>query len=195
VRDGEGGLPADRIAALRRMEKAEHAEAVTPPALTGVGHKLRTAWLKQVLLESGRARPWMPVRMPQFGPANVGKLHEVLARLEGAAPDDVPHSVKMDAARMTAGRLLVGKSALACVSCHDLAGVPSTGARGPDLASMSKRVRYEWYRRWLEQPQRIAPGTRMPAVFAEGRSPLGKILGGNADAQAEAMWGYLSAGR
>ncbi len=73
-RDGEGGLSADNIEALRRMDKAEHAETVTPPALTGVGHKLRTPWLREVLLEVGRARPWMPLRMPQFGPANVGKL-------------------------------------------------------------------------------------------------------------------------
>ncbi len=66
------------------------------------------------------------------------------------------------------------------------------GARGPDLAGMSKRVRYEWYRRWLEQPQRLSPGTRMPAIFAGRRSPLEKILDGKPDAQAEAMWGYLS---
>jgi mono/diheme cytochrome c family protein len=193
--NGEGGLSAQRIEALRRKEKAEYAETVTPPALTGVGHKLRTPWLKAVLVEAGRARPWMPLRMPQFGPANVGRLPEALARLEGSEPDDTLHTVKLDAAAMTAGRLLVGKSALACVSCHDPAGKANTGARGPDLAGMSKRVRYEWYRRWLEQPQRISPGTRMPTVFTDGRSPLPKVLGGNADAQAEAMWGYLSARR
>jgi mono/diheme cytochrome c family protein len=193
ARDGEGGLSARRIEALRRLEKAEYAETVTPPALTGVGHKLRTPWLKEVLLESGRARPWMPLRMPQFGPANVGKLPEALARLEGAEVADHLHTVKLGVAAMAAGRFLVGKSALACVSCHDFAGKANTGARGPDLSEMSKRVRYDWYRRWLEQPQRISPGTRMPTVFTGGRSPLMKVLGGNADAQAEAMWGYLAA--
>ncbi len=59
---------------------------------------------------------------------------------------------------------------------------------------MNQRVRHDWYRRWLEQPQRIQPGTRMPAVFLDGKSLLDKVLGGNADAQADAMWAYLSLG-
>ena len=38
------------------------------------------------------------------------------------------------------------------------------------------------------------PGTKMPTVFPEGRSLLDKVLNGNADAQADAMWAYLSLG-
>ena len=63
----------------------EHVEAVSPPTLTGVGLKLQTLWLKLVLLDAGRARPWMGLRMPQYGAANVGKLSVALAGLEGAA--------------------------------------------------------------------------------------------------------------
>ena len=59
---------------------------------------------------------------------------------------------------------------------------------------MNQRVRYDWYRRWLEQPQRMQPGTRMPTVFTDGKSLLDKVLDGDADAQAEAMWAYLSLG-
>jgi hypothetical protein len=55
-------------------------------------------------------------------------------------------------------------------------------------------VRYDWYLRWLEQPQRMQPGTRMPSVFTDGKSLVANVLGGQAEPQAEAMWGYLSLG-
>lgn len=193
-RDGAGGLTPETVEELRKYEKAENAEAVTPPPLTGVGHKLRTSWLRQVLTQAGRARPWMGLRMPQFGAANVGQLPEALTALDGTVPDDTVHQVPLTPAKVEAGRTLVGKNALGCVSCHDIAGVPNTGTRGPDLALMNQRVRHDWYRRWLEQAQRMQPGTRMPTVFPDGRSLLPAVLGGDANAQAEAMWAYLSLG-
>ena len=42
ARDGEGGLSPQLSEELRRYEKADNSEAITPPTLTGVGHKLRT---------------------------------------------------------------------------------------------------------------------------------------------------------
>ncbi|HWG42855.1 MAG TPA: hypothetical protein VN688_08730, partial [Gemmataceae bacterium] len=193
-RDGDGGLSAAMLERLRREENAENIEAVRPPSLTGIGHKLRTPWLRQVLLRGGRARPWMSLRMPQFGEHNIGRLPEALASLEGTEADDTIHKITRTAAKIEAGRYLVGKNAFSCISCHDLAGIANTGTRGPDLALMNQRVRYDWYRRWLEQPQRMQPGTRMPTVFAEGKSLLDKVLDGKADTQADAMWAYLSLG-
>jgi cbb3-type cytochrome oxidase cytochrome c subunit len=193
-RNGDGGLSVTMLGQQRRYEIADNDEAVSPPPLTGVGHKLRTPWLRQVLLGTGRARPWMGVRMPQFGAANIGRLPEALAALEGTEPDDTIYQPERTAAKIEAGRYLVGKNALGCISCHDLAGIANTGTRGPDLASMTQRIRYDWYRRWLQQPQRMQPGTRMPAVFADGKSLLDKVLDGKADAQADAMWAYLSLG-
>ncbi len=193
-RNGEGGLTPEIVEGLRKYEKAENAEAVSPPPLTGVGHKLRAPWLRQVLTQAGRARPWMGLRMPQFGPANVGHMPEALAALEGADPDNQVHQVPLTAAKIEAGRMLVGKQAFGCISCHDIAGVANTGTRGPDLALMSQRVRYPWYRRWLEQAQRMQPGTRMPTIFSGGKSPLPAVFDGSADAQAEAIWAYLSLG-
>ncbi|MCS6850732.1 MAG: c-type cytochrome [Gemmataceae bacterium] len=194
VRDGRGGLDPEQIEQLQRYEKVEHAELLTPPPLTGVGHKLRTPWLRQVLTQAGRARPWMGLRMPQFGSAQVGTLAEGLAYLDGSEPDDTVHAVPLSPATIETGRQLVGKAAFGCASCHDIAGHVTGGTRGPDLATMSQRVRYDWYLRWLTDAQRIQPGTRMPTVFPEGRSLLDQILGGRAEAQAAAMWAYLSLG-
>lgn len=194
ARDGEGGLTPEVTEELRRYERAENAESVQPPTLTGIGHKLRTTWLRTVLTGDWRARPWMGLRMPQFGEAQVGKLPEALAALEAAEVDDTVHQVPLSAAKIEAGRTLIGKNAFGCISCHDIAGVPNTGTRGPDLATTNQRVRYDWYLRWLEQPQRMQPGTRMPAVFTDGKSLVPAILGGDAGAQAEATWAYLSLG-
>jgi len=193
-KDGTGGLAADAVEALRRLENAENAEAVVPPPLTGVGEKLQSAWMRKVLAEKGRARPWMALRMPQFGSANVGRLHEGLAALDGADPADRGAVPPFSTESVSVGRQLVGKKTFGCIACHDIAGNPAAGTRGPDLAYMQDRVRYDWYRRWLEQPQRMQAGTRMPTIFPDGKSLIDDVLGGRADAQAAAMWTYLSLG-
>jgi mono/diheme cytochrome c family protein len=193
-RDGAGGLATELIVKLQKLEKADNAEAVVPPPLTGVGHKLRTPWIREVLLHAGRARPWMGLRMPQFGEANVGHLPEALAALEGAAAEEKVHRVAVTAARIEAGRRLVGKQVFGCINCHDIAGVANTGTRGPDLARMSQRVRYDWYRHWMEEAQRMQPGTRMPTIFTDGKSTFEGMFDGNANAQAEAIWAYLALG-
>jgi mono/diheme cytochrome c family protein len=193
-KDGEGGIPAELADAMRLMERAENADDVRPPLLTGIGHKARTSWLKAVLTQGGRARPWMQLRMPQYGPQNVGGLPEALAFLEGTLPDDTVRKVPLDAERIAAGKAIVGKGGLGCISCHDISGVPNTGTRGPDLATIDQRVRFDWYTRWLHQPLRMAPGTRMPQAFVDGKSTLATVYKGDADAQAEAMWAYLSLG-
>ncbi len=192
-KDGGGGLAPAVLGRLLKLEKTDNPEAVAPPPLTGVGHKLTTPWLREVLA-GARARPWLALRMPQFGVGNVAGLAEGLASLEGAEPEEAAPPVVPSAAQVAAGRLMIGSKGFACVSCHDLAGVAGSAARGPDLAGMTRRVRYDWYRRWLEQPQRMQPGTRMPEVFSGGKSLLVKVLDGSADAQAEALWAYLSLG-
>jgi cytochrome c551/c552 len=194
VRDGEGGLSQELAERMRLLEKAENADDVRPPVLTGIGHKSRHSWLRAVLLQGQRARPWMQLRMPQYGPQAVGSLPEALCQLDGLPADDTLHRVPLSAEKITAGRQLVGKQGLGCISCHDISGIANPGTRGPDLATMQQRVRYEWYQRWLHQPLRLAPGTRMPAAFVDGQSTAKGILAGQAAAQAEAMWAYLSLG-
>jgi len=151
----------------------------------------RPETLQKVLLDGGRARPWLGPRMPQFGKDNVGFLVQGLATLEGALPDDGVHQVALNAEKLAAGKHLAGKTGFACNACHDVGGTAGTVTRGVDLVGMHERLRYDWYRRWLQQPQRMHPGTRMPSVFPDGGSTLPGILDGNADAQAEALWRYF----
>jgi cytochrome c len=194
-RDGEGGLTPELATELRKYEKSENAEAISPPTLSGVGHKLLTPWFRDVLTKGGRSRQWMALRMPQFGDAHVGKLPEAVAALEGTEPSDKVPAVKLLPDLLKAGRQLIGKNnGYSCISCHDIAGIANGGTRGPDLVKTSQHVRYDWYRRWLESAQRMDPGTKMPSIILDGKVMHDGVLGGNADAQAEAMWAYLSLG-
>lgn len=194
AREQQGGLTPELVEELRKHESAQDAEAIHPPPLTEAGAKLRTAWLRDVLLNGRRARPWMALRMPQFGPANVGSLPEQLAAADGVEPSDSIQQFAYDATHVEAGRFLVGKKGFGCISCHDIAGQPNTGTRGPDLASMQDRVRYDWYRRWLDDPQRMQAGTRMPTVFQNGTTAIKTVLDGDGRAQSDAIWEYLSLG-
>jgi cytochrome c2 len=193
-RDGEGGIPVELSELIRSMEKAENADSVHPPVLTGVGHKARTSWLRAVILQGQRVRPWMQMRMPQYGEPNVGKLPETLALLEGTVSDDAVDRVPLTAEKVATGRQIVGKGGFGCISCHDIAGIPNVGTRGPDLATVNQRVRYDWYERWLHQPLRMSPGTKMPQAFVDNKSLLATVYGGNPKLQAEAVWAYLSLG-
>ena len=46
----------------------------------------------------------------------------------------------------------------------------------------------------MHQPQRIAPGTKMPQAFLDGQSLLKTVYEGDADKQLEGLWAYFSLG-
>ena len=193
-RDGEGGLGNELADRMKKLEAAgANEDDVRPPRLTGIGHKATTAWLTDVLLKGGRARPWSSLRMPQYGKANVGHLPVSLAASEAVLPDTTAPKSKTAIALLENGRKLAGKEGLGCVACHDISGIAGGGTRGPDLALTDRRVRREWYGRWMHNPQRLAPGTKMPQNFTDGVS-VSKLLSANADAQIEALWSYFALG-
>lgn len=193
-KDGEGGIDAFLADKMKALENAENADDVQPPRLTGVGHKTRTSWLKDVLTNGGRARPWMTLRMPQYGTANVGTLHEQLPLTEGTVTDDTVAKPTFTKEKVDTGRALAGKQGHGCISCHDISGQRGGGTRGPDLATTNQRVRYDWYTRWMHQPQRMVPGTKMPQAFIEGKSLLDQYYKGDGDQQIDALWAYFSLG-
>jgi mono/diheme cytochrome c family protein len=168
-------------------------EGRLPPDLTDAGGHLTAAWMNDVLAGGQRARPYIATRMPDFGAANVARLPGLFARAAGVTTLlDTEPAFALD--RATAGRALVGSEGLNCIQCHEISGHDSTGTPGPDLALMPGRLRYDSFRRWLHDPVRIQPRTRMPTFFVGGRSAQTGVLGGAAGAQIDAMWAYLSQG-
>src|SRR2546423_5036857 len=64
-----------------------------------------------------------------------------------------------------------------CASCHEIRGTSAQGTVGPDLTHLASRTTLAadtipnnpvWLRRWIQDPQRIKPGNKMPAL---GLSP------------------------
>lgn len=192
TRGGVGGPSPTRSAYFTSIGEADLGdEGRLPPHLNSPGNKLRAEWLREVLEKGGTARPYMATRMPQFGAANVDHLVDAFAQADGP--------LKNESAPETAdakiGRKLVGTGGMSCISCHTFAGHKSLGIPAMDLALIGKRLREDWFERYLLNPVSLRPGTRMPAFWPEGKSTRPEILGGDTHRQINAIWAYLSAGK
>lgn len=194
-RDGQGGLSPQVVERLLANQTEQNAEMVSPPPLTGVTDKLLGTYIHKVLLDDLRSRPWMALKMPRFARAHVEQLPAGLAALEGEPVNTKAFRPPADDALAEAGRVLVGIKGFGCTKCHDMLGVASQGTRGPELSFVPARVNYDWYVRWMTDPQRIQPGTRMPTVFLSGESPHKQILEGDPAKQQLAVWHYLAKSR
>jgi cytochrome c oxidase subunit II len=58
-----------------------------------------------------------------------------------------------------------------CASCHTIAGTPAQGTVGPNLTHVGSRTSLasdeipntpKWLAAWIQNPQKIKPGSRMP---------------------------------
>ncbi|MEY3175188.1 MAG: hypothetical protein RLZZ436_3102 [Planctomycetota bacterium] len=165
-------------------------EGRVPPPLDGAGDKLNENWLRRILNEGGKDRPYMHTRMPAFGSQHADVL---LPRLAADRQAEVPmpefaeadHRIKADA------RLLVGDKALSCIKCHRFDNLAATGLQSLDMTTMTTRLRRDWFHRYLLDPQKYRPGTRMPAAWPGGNSIIPHVLEGNSVQQIEAIWRYL----
>ena len=188
-RDGVGGpRDEDRSWFVGTAELGD--EGRIPPDLTGVGRKLRPDWMREVLVNGGSVRPYMLTRMPQFGEAQVGHLPATLASADGATLDTpIP---AWSPASGEAGRTLLGREGFSCVSCHFFGGHGDDRHHAVDIADATKRLRFDWFCRLLEDPGTVSPGTRMPPYWADGKIEFPDILDGDPKSQREAMWMFLS---
>jgi hypothetical protein len=169
-------------------------EGRLPPPLTGVGAKLNAEYLRQLLDKGAHDRPYMFVRMPGFGNANVDGL---VALLPNADPAISTPKVALDLTLPKVkgeARSLVGDGALACIKCHTFAGLKAEGVQGMDLTIMTQRLRKGWFHQYMLNPNKLRPGTRMPAAWPEEQVFFPKLLGGTSEKQIEGVWTYLADG-
>lgn len=190
---GKVGGPEEALNASFQTTQPEMGdEGRVPPPLDGVGAKLNPSYFRQVLDRGADDRPYMLARMPGFGAANVGHLvgaFEAIDHLPTVPP--VKFAV-LPTQMKAAARQLVGGNAFGCIKCHTFAGHRAEGVQGIDMVLMPRRLRRDWFHAYVADPQRVRPGTRMPAGFEKGKSVLPKVLDGTALTQIEAMWQYLS---
>jgi len=166
VIDGRGGD-------IRAFSGSEpEALALLPPVLRAEGFRVQPEWLYGFLRQPAVIRPWIQVAMPTFGLTNEEAAAVVRAF---AAQDDQPYPYEratpapMDPERWRAADALFKE--LQCQSCHVLGDAVPEGADpaqlAPDLARVPSRLRPTWIRRWLENPELLQPGTRMPSYWPE----------------------------
>ncbi len=189
ARDGVGGPSAARSPYFVSVGEIDLGdEGRLPPHLNAVGGKLRPEWLREVLCNRATGRPYMATRMPQFGSNNVAQLVTLLAQADGPSPAESPAHAE-DAKW---GRKLVGTGGMSCISCHTFGGHKSLGVPAMDLTLMTKRLRPDWFARYLVNPGALRPGTRMPPFWPEGKSARPDILAGDTARQINAIWAFLA---
>lgn len=186
---GRGGADATRAARFSATDGA--AESLgelgrLPPKLDTAGRKLTPTWLERMLWgEGGGVRPYLSARMPRFGRAAAGELPALLAEAcAHAHPAQIDTSGALGHQRFAAGRTLlgIGTGGLGCVNCHGVKHREPAGVRAINLTHTVARLRPEYFKALLLDPQGLQPGTVMPPLLA-GRA--------NAAKEIEAMWTYL----
>jgi mono/diheme cytochrome c family protein len=192
-----GGVEPVRNAFFETQIPEMGDEGRIPPALDGVGDKLREETLTD-LLQNGtkgnpnqKDRPYMLTRMPKFQAGSFAKAfvavdQQTIAKL---AELDVPLS-----RAKSAGRKLVGDTGLACVKCHPFNQHQATGIQAINLNAMHRRLREDWFYRYMADPQVYRRGTRMPAAWPFGMATFKDLLDGSVDKQMRAVWAYLADG-
>lgn len=190
------GEVADLVAGA--VPDPAHPEvAQTRPSLTWAGEKLRTDALRAVLAGELRpARPWLHARMPSF-PAHAEALALGLACEHGvSAVLAAPPAPAPSPEQVAIGAALVSAKNFACVTCHGVGDQPPTQVfevQGIDFALAHARLRPEFFMRWMRNPQRIEPGSKMPSYAdTRGKTPFTQVLDGDADRQFAAIWAWMT---
>lgn len=193
-RDKIGGVEDELNKHFQTVMPEMGDEGRIPPSLTGVGAKMKPAYLKKVLEEGSHDRPYMHTRMPKFG-SGAAHIPEDFISLD--TPEKAPKAAVFDPPNKAkfAGRHMVGPQAFGCIKCHTFAGNKAEGVQGIDLAIMTERLNRDWFYHYMLNPNKYRPGTRMPTSFPDGQTLLKNVLDGKADTQIEAIWVYLADGK
>ncbi len=180
--------------------RACHGKLDGFPPIERLGEKLKPEWMTDLL--AGRVeykpRPWLEHRMPVF-PTIARELADGLAQSHGYGPKTEKEGpVNVEMAKI--GRKLVGvDGGFSCISCHAVGSLAPTQvfeAEGINLAYPAERLQKDFYLRWLLNPLRIQPQTKMPVYFDDqGNSPLFDVLEGNSLKQLDAFWQYMRTGQ
>ena len=198
VRDGVGGPTTERAEFFKMTADFDMGdEGKIPPPLTYVGGKLQAQAMDSIIFEGKlHVRPVLAVRMPIWSKPVLGAVIDAFQKADSTPASDVA-APTFSAQSAQDGRLLLGVKGLGCINCHGVDGVKSLGMPAPDLTLVHDRLKYGWYKQWMDNPPAMKAGTRMPQ-FWMGHDPpanVKEVAGGTEDGQNAALWNYLSMGQ
>jgi hypothetical protein len=214
LREGAGALREAEIGAslkkylvqIGEAESEAFAATYTPPVLAGEGRKVQSPWLFQFLRAPVVLRPWLKTRMPTFplGEADAERLTRYFPNRDGEPypfqflPEKEEASLAAKERKLP-GRLdhaaaIFNSKTVNCGQCHVRGkekppGDPSGWA--PDLSLAQARLRPGWIRRWLDDPQKVEPGTKMPTFFPEGDLRYQEFFAAPREAQIDGLVDFL----
>ena len=162
------------------------------------GSKVQAKWLFEFLHRPHPIRPWLQIRMPTFGLTDDqwGRITAYFVALAGLdVPfESVPPAEELNQKLVEAGRILASQEYFSCGSCHMQGDKKPEGPPegwAPDFALAHRRLRPGWIRTWLQDPQKVQPGTKMPSYFLDKDSGPDDVLGGDEQVQILALRDYL----
>ena len=167
---------------------------LAPPPLNGEGEKVQSPWLFSFLKSPSILRPWLDIRMPTFGLSDEHTT-QLVNYFNGLSKVEQPFFYiddrQIPPGHIEAGKILTSPDYFNCFSCHVQGGKNPEGPKdgwAPDLAMARQRLNPNWIIKWIKDPQKIQPGTKMPSFYPGGPD---NILGGKEDLQIEALRDYL----
>jgi len=193
-RDGLGGVPENRDDYFLTTNPNLGPQGRIPPPLTGAGAKLKSDWMRQVLVSGRSIRPYMKTRMPQFGADNVSHVVELL-KTSDKLPDVEYANVSDEKELKKTASDLMGSQGMNCVACHTFQHKPGQTMPAVDITEMADRLEKNWFYHYMSEPQKFHRGTVMPTFWPGGKAMRQDILEGDAELQKEAIWRYLLDGR
>jgi len=167
---------------------------LAPPVLNGQGEKVQSNWFFSFLKSPTPIRPWLEIRMPTFGFSNE-HANQLVDYFNALSKVEIPFAYFDDRnvppEFLDAARKLVSKDYFNCFSCHQQGDRKPEGpvdGWAPDLNLARQRLNPHWIIKWLQDPQKVQPGTKMPSFYPGGPDD---ILGGKEDKQIEALRHYI----
>ncbi len=207
--EGEGGsiqsTIKDWLVAYNDVSENEAGAMVasfSPPNLIGEGKKVQAQWLFNFMHQPTTIRPWLKVRMPTYG-LGTQSLNDLVQYFGALDNQDSLFEHKMEIpssypdGQWQAGERLFSKDYFDCAKCHIIGSQMPRGSPenwAPDFALAKARLRPGWIEEWLENPQELLPGTKMPTYFDPDNFDTAgpeDILGGDERQQIRALRDYL----
>ena len=187
VVEGKGGAIRDQF--------NDDNQSFAPPIITGEGWRVQPHWLFGFLKGPIPLRPWLEVRMPTFHFSDADAtdvVHYFAAAANKPYPYLTAEAPALAAAQAKEASALMGE--LKCLSCHvvgKLGPNQDPASAAPNFQLAKSRLRPDWILAWLQNPNALQEGTRMPSFwdFSDPAHPTTnyKSFGGDAKAQIEAL--------
>jgi hypothetical protein len=153
---------AARVAQHLAGAPAQPASGAPPPPAAA-----SASLEQQPGLNRNGVRSYLKVRMPTFN-FSPNELQALVNFFMGDSAQQMPYTPEkmepLTAAEQGMARAIFTSPAAPCLKCH-MTGDPAHDARAtaPNFLLAKERLKPEWTRRWLVDPQLISPGTSMPS--------------------------------